>query len=91
MVDEKQPGTKCRSCGSEIVWTRTSLGRLMPMDVSPREDGQFYLFRRPDHVVCLHVGSEDRLASIAKERGDKRYSSHFSTCPDADQHRRSKP
>lgn len=86
------PGTaaECRSCKSLIVWTRTSSGKLMPCDVSPTEDGTFYLFRKPDAIEAVHVGSQDPRAAKAKARGDKTYTSHFSTCPNADAHRKDK-
>lgn len=37
---------KCRSCGAEIVWMKTKLGKMMPVDV-PASDGAV----APDEVL----------------------------------------
>lgn len=81
------PGTakECRSCKATIVWTLTEKGKSMPCDVTPTTQGTFYLFRRADHIAAVHIDSG--AAATARKRGDKRYTSHFSTCPNAKQHR----
>lgn len=91
MSDHKDPpGTakECRSCNALIVWTTTSKGKPMPCDVSPSAEGTFYLFRLPDRIDAVHVDGADPRAARAKARGDKRYTSHFATCPNAAQHRK---
>jgi hypothetical protein len=62
----------------------------MPMDVSPKPDGDFFMFRKPDHILAVHVKARKDIAERARQRGDKRYTSHFSTCPQADQHRKTR-
>jgi hypothetical protein len=32
--------SKCRSCGADIVWMRTSAGKLAPVNVMPRAKGK---------------------------------------------------
>lgn len=86
------PGTacECRSCRALIVWTRTERGKTMPCDVAPSEDGQFFLFRRATFVEAVHINSVSKSAQVAHERKQGRHHSHFSTCPNADQHRRAR-
>ena len=75
-----QTGT-CRSCGAPILWTKTRKGKNMPLDPKPDPEGRFVQILQDDHILA-HF---DRTRS---ERGPH-YQSHFATCPDADQHRRS--
>lgn len=71
---------KCRSCGAEIVWTITEAGKRMPMDVEPMTiRGAFELIGPilPDGHIQAFAASP------------KLYRSHFATCPNAAEHRRS--
>ena len=66
----------CRTCQAPIIWAVTPSGRRMPLDAEPREGGNVTL--RADGVAI--VGGE----------GAVRYVSHFVTCPQAGQHRRTR-
>ena len=70
---------KCRSCGAEIIWAIHDVsGKRMPMDAVPMTvRGAFRLLERPTNGVV------DALPS------GPLYQSHFATCPNAAQHRRS--
>jgi hypothetical protein len=82
-------GEKCRSCGAEIYWTVTTRGKRMPVDVLPSDEGDLFLFRRPDEPIeAVHMGSTDHRARAGRERCRPRFTSHFATCPSAAQHRR---
>lgn len=83
------PGTsvECRSCKALIVWTVTENGKKMPCDVEAKRDGKFFLFRRPDKIEALSVRSDHPSAEKARLRNQRTHHSHFSTCPNADQHR----
>jgi hypothetical protein len=73
----------CRSCGAPIWWAITEKGRRMPLDPpGTHPDPNLYAWR--DHVGILHVGAENpaTIASLTET------TSHFATCPNADQHRR---
>lgn len=88
MTSKKDPpgtASECRSCKALIVWCLTEKGKRMPCDVSPKTDGTFFLFKRDDHILAVH--HQAASAHLARQRGDKKYSSHFSTCPNAAQHR----
>jgi hypothetical protein len=59
---------QCRSCGAEVIWARTRIGKLSPMQLDAR--GTWVIV---DGVArTMDLGDEGPY-----------YSSHFSTCPDA--------
>lgn len=75
---------QCRSCRRPITWAITRNGKRMPMDAVPVDDG--------DWRIEL-VDGERRIVRIVPggpelDPGVERYSSHFVTCPNADEHRR---
>lgn len=67
---------KCRSCGADIIWARTSSGRNIPVDADPTPDGNVEL---TGTTVVVHPGPvpdlELRMA-------------HHATCPQAAEWRR---
>lgn len=71
----------CRSCNAEIVWaTSATSGKPMPMDLKPDPKGQFVI-----------VSGKARRATAEDDRLHReRFTSHFATCPQADQHRRAR-
>lgn len=75
---------KCRSCGAAITWTLTRSGKKMPVDSLPAEDGNFYLEKGEDGEFYSHHvrGYPGKLPEDVY-----RHHSHFSTCPNADEHR----
>lgn len=80
----------CRSCSAPIIWSVTHQGRRMPVDAEPRPDG---------NVTLRHQGGDGDLPPVAeypgKEHGmlftedHSRYVSHFVTCGQSDEWRRS--
>lgn len=73
----------CRSCQDPIFWVEwPRSGKRMPIDALPTATGD---------IVVIHRKSENKLfaekfvAELHKDR--KRYTSHFATCVNADQHR----
>ncbi len=85
------PGTakECRSCKQLIVWTTTKNGKSMPCDVEPSEKGTFFLFRVEDRIDAVHEFSkDDPRCGRAWDRDQKKHASHFSTCPNAAEHRK---
>lgn len=78
---------QCRSCGAEIVWARLK-GKPHPFDSvadnrPPPKGGRFVLFLRAGEATASEVS-----ASPSRMAGWDRYTSHFATCPNADEHRR---
>lgn len=84
----------CRSCGASIIWATTLKGKAMPCDALPHATGEFYLFRRPaidgQFVQAIFHKTSHKSVENAKRRGWPKYNSHFSTCPNAGQHRKSR-
>lgn len=75
---------RCQTCGARIVWAVTGNNKRMPIDASPREDGDLWLDMVDDRA-SVPVARRVDLYTAADA---PRYVSHFATCPDADQHRR---
>jgi hypothetical protein len=73
-----QPG-KCRSCGAPIWWVETEKCRDIPLNPTPRPDGNMVI----DGGLAVHYDPGDMFhAALA------RYVSHFVDCPQADRWRR---
>ena len=79
---------KCRSCGSNIIWVRMTSGKNMPCDwkpihykpACPDEEGQ---------IVTLITPGGKVVHGIPEWTSDNfGYTSHFATCPNAEEHRR---
>jgi len=73
----------CSTCKRPILWARSEHGRPIPIDPAPRPDGNIVL--RP-----IAVGAEllAHVVTAGEETDEQRYASHFSTCPEAETHRR---
>lgn len=61
-------------------WAKTSAGKVIPMDATPSADGGWVY----DSTGIV------RYIPAAERAGKELYTSHFATCPFADQHRREK-
>lgn len=73
--------SSCRSCNAPIIWAITENGKRMPLDAEP--------FALPAGLFALDTSSDPPLTvSVAAERREPLYRSHFATCPNADQHRK---
>ena len=73
----------CRSCLAAIIWTTTENDKKMPVDRQPDPDGIVLAY-------CDELGGWHSRAYVPGETVKppwKRYSSHFASCPHADEHR----
>ena len=71
----------CRSCNAAIEWLVTTAGKSIPVDVEPTADG---------NLVVNGAGEVQALGPLellALPPGTVRRTSHFATCPDAEQWR----
>lgn len=80
----------CKACGAEIVWIRLKSGKLHPCDA---EDVFYKVGAGPDRIVTpdgeIVAGTIVPELKTHDEGIIKRgYSSHFATCPFADEFRR---
>lgn len=78
----------CQSCGAAIFFAVTPSGSRMPIDANPTDDGNVLVMQsrsNPDDKKAVV------LARDAEKPRDRRlFTSHFSTCPKAAEHRRRK-
>ena len=73
------PLVLCSSCQAQIYIVDTELGKRMPIDAKPRDDGNIIFIDKKAHV--LHKGEE-------APDGKLRWVSHFATCTKPKKHRR---
>ena len=64
--------SKCRSCGAKIIWATTERGKRMPLDAVA-----------DTRIVLEHRDGQPPLARVVAT-----YVSHFTTCPNAAEHRK---
>lgn len=76
---------KCRSCGAPVIWALTVKGNATCFDAQPNTEGTFVLRRgkRTATIYTKYVKTDDE-----EYAGEPRYTSHFASCPNADQHRK---
>jgi hypothetical protein len=88
------PMAKCKSCDADIIWALIKKkdgnpGR-MPFDPEPTENGTHRMTIREEEgrvIVCAFwVAGKARPKELSE--GTNLRTSHFATCPNADQHRR---
>jgi len=78
---------KCRSCGAEIIWIKTSAGKMMPCNPigvryweQPKAKGKI-ITPNGEVLSCVFEGDERKATGIG-------YAPHWSTCKSASQHRK---
>lgn len=71
--------SRCRSCGAAITWARSEDGRAMPIDKDPVAGG---------NLVVENGVARVAAPDLFDQR--PRHVSHFATCPQAKEHRRSR-
>lgn len=87
--------SRCRSCQRSVIWALTSPApgkspKRMPLDIARADEpgpSQFDLKLIDGELRALYVSAFEQ--GYRKDRGEKgSYVSHFSSCPNADKHRR---
>lgn len=76
------PTDDCKACGKPIIWTRTSAGKAMPVDVYPTRGANVRLRWEGSEVKADVVRAQLAFGSTTN------HLSHFVTCPNADEWRR---
>lgn len=74
---------KCKTCKQVIAWALTEKHKPIPIDPEPVPDGNLVLERRDGKLYA-------RQSTPLLDGALPRFKSHFATCKDADQHRRSR-
>jgi hypothetical protein len=80
---------KCRSCEASIYWVFTEHGKRMPIDADPSAAGNVVLTVRLGGRIAVVLPPESLFEdeAITELRQQARYTSHFVTCPHADEWR----
>ena len=80
----------CRSCGASVRWALTNNGKRTLLDAECSDQGNTVLLMVPvagDPVsIAVVLGGE--VLEKARDGGATLRTSHFATCPNADQHRK---
>lgn len=77
----------CRSCGQPMVWVETIYGKRIPLDAQPSEKGNIVVV----NGIAIYISGPKREGEAregAERAGLRLYTSHFSSCPNAEQHRK---
>ena len=76
---------KCRSCGAEIIWIKTTAGKLMPCNpigvhywAKPKARGKV-ITQGGEVLSCLFEG--DEYDQVMEQETKIGFIPHFSTCP----------
>lgn len=82
----------CRSCNAPVVWcetvaTETKPARKMPLDATP--DGRALEVANGNIAIVGRTGAGTPMVRYVKA-GAGKYVSHFSSCPNAASHRKTK-
>lgn len=78
--------TTCKSCEAPISWAITPDGRRLPIDATPSTAGNIRLELTGQDCIAHVLGAAE--AQLRRNAGQTLYVSHFSTCPNADEHRK---
>lgn len=73
----------CSSCKRTIRWAKTEGGKAIPLDPERRPHGNLM-------VVGLDRDGKTSIVRYVKRSPESRYVPHFSSCPNAAQHRKGK-
>ena len=76
----------CRSCGALVIWCVTTAGKAMPVDAEPATGGTIRIEQRGGPKPLARVLTKAELARTGFGAATLR-TSHFATCPQADQWR----
>lgn len=77
----------CRSCGAPVIWSRNVKSRIRnPIDPEPTENGNVVF--GPDEPDGYKQHMVLTKAQLAEPASGPRHTSHFATCPNANQHRK---
>ena len=78
------PLSHCRSCGASIFFAKTPSGRSTPVDAQEKATG-FYV------VVLLAPPTLEQYDAAKPDHANRcRFDTHFVSCPNAREHRRSR-
>lgn len=77
--------SRCRSCDAPITWARTTTGKNIPLDADDHGEPVDV-----DAGGLVFISWEGPRRIVRAQPGVAGYRAHFSSCPNADAHRRSR-
>lgn len=80
-------GSRCKGCGRKIKWVKTAAGKNMPVDIEAIN----IMPSKTGHVVVITLSGNvvrGNLVMSGTPNAVMGYTSHFSTCPDAEKFRK---
>lgn len=82
--------SRCKSCNAEILWVKMASGKSMPVDATGISYSEVLPpYVKGNDVLTLVTERGTIVKTVFDPAGDKiGYTSHFATCPNANQHRR---
>ena len=88
-MSERPVPVPCKSCAAPLLFARTSGGALSPFDAESDPAGTFVLTLRRGELHADYAGGDEARARFQAE-GRNFFTTHFATCPNADEHRRAR-
>lgn len=82
------PVHACKSCEKEILWATTTREKALCLDLEPNDAGVWIVRLQCAEGGGVRVRCFRRAQGQPLEPGEKRRTSHWATCPNAEQHRR---
>lgn len=83
--------TTCKSCKAAIAFVRLPSGRRLPINPDPTDNGNVHITgSRNEDEPAARVISTQTGTLFDNAPTTTAYTSHFATCPQASQHRRSR-
>lgn len=84
------PVQPCRSCAKPMLWVVTNGGKRNPLDLEPDPTYGNVLVIEGEREwrLGIVIHNDDVLAEARELFPDRIHTSHFATCPNADEHRR---
>lgn len=80
---------RCTSCSAPVEWALTHNFKRMPIDAAPAPDPTNLIAWR-DTDGEIHVRDRDGIGATDAPSDARYATSHFATCPNADQFRKRK-
>lgn len=78
--------TPCRDCGAPIIWCVSEQGRRCPINADPVDGGNVFIYVDHGELVAQVLTKEKQTRAV--DTGTPLRTSHFATCPAAEQRRR---
>lgn len=85
---KREPGQRwnCEGCAAPLVGARSKNGKVSPITVEPKDNGNVLLHRRAGEITAWVLGGD--TLEKARENGVELRLNHFADCPQREQFER---